>query len=194
MACSTAGTAETIVDTIIQTILRTATMVDVAIPRHVLPLITVTQPDPAMTVITAEILVAAITAMAEPPLAARPREWIIAAPPAALPCTTPHRQTTVLYAAVARSAEAAAVAAAVRSAEAVAAVAVVRSVEEAAAVAVVHSAEAAATVAVAHSAEAAVVAVEAVTAVAEAARSAVVVKTRTSAFIIRCTSRIGHCA
>ena len=157
-------------------------MVDIAIPRHVLPLITVTQPDPAMTVITAEILVAAITAMAEPPLAARPREWIIAAPPAALPCTTPHRQTTVLYAAVVRSAEAAAVAAAVRSAEAVAAVAVVRSVEEAAAVAVVHSAEAA------------VVAVEAVTAVAEAARSAVVVKTRTSAFIIRCTSRIGHCA
>ena len=84
---------------------------------------------------------------------------------------------------------------------------VVHSVEEAAAAAVAHSAEAVAVAAVAHSAEEAAVAVvvhsaeavatvvvETAIVVAEATRSAVVVKTRTSAFIIRCTSRIGHCA
>ena len=110
----------------------------------------------------------------------------------ALPLTTIEQSPTA-----ARSAEAAAVA---HSAEAVAAA---RSAE---AVAVAHSAEA---VAVAHSAEAVVVAPavafpeevlgEAATAVAAmavaaevAVRSAVAVKIRTSAFIIRCTSRIVH--
>ena len=84
----------------------------------------------------------------------------------------------------------------VHSAEEVVAAAVVHSAEVAVAAAVVHSAEVAVAAAVVHSAEAVaeLEVVEAAIVVAEAARSAVVVKTRTSAFNIRCTSRIGHCA
>ena len=68
----------------------------------------------------------------------------------------------------------------------------VRSAVAAAHAAAVHSAEATAVAAVAEVPSA--VAVMAAVTAAEAARSADVVNTRTSAFIMRCTSLMGHCA